>query len=192
MAAHTAELTAVGAPDRGAAATLGAFEAVVESGIEVPSLTREERDELRALLPWVGDLLGRLDGCGLPATLVHGDLHLGNVASEGERLVVYDWSDACLGMPAVDLPLLLGSLEDARRAGGARRPTRRSGVSTSRRPTSTWPSTLAPVASDVFQAVTYDALARGAGTRLPLGAGGRHGADGCAAARDPRRGGPAR
>ncbi len=40
------------------------------------------------------------------------------------------------------------------------RPTPPSGVSTSRRPTSTWPLTLAPAVCDVFQAVSYDALAR--------------------------------
>jgi hypothetical protein len=160
MAGHLDELVAAGAPDRGAAATLAAFEAVVETGIEIPRLTPSERDRLPALVPWIGDQLARMEGCGLPTTLVHGDLHTGNVASEGERLVVYDWSDACVGMPAVDLPVLSGRVEEGSRAAvhaayadvwREHAPSADTDLAVS----------LAPVVCDAFQAVTYDLLARG-------------------------------
>jgi phosphotransferase family enzyme len=52
-------------------------------------------DELRADLD-------RLHELGLPETLVHGDFHPWNVVA-GDRLVLYDWSDACLSHPLFDL-----------------------------------------------------------------------------------------
>ena len=39
-------------------------------------------------------------------TLVHGDLHPGNVAHEGDAVVLYDWSDAAVSHPFLDLVLL--------------------------------------------------------------------------------------
>ena len=44
-----------------------------------------------------------LSGLGIPDTIVHGDFHLGNVMADGERYVIFDWSDACLGHPFLDL-----------------------------------------------------------------------------------------
>ena len=49
----------------------------------------------------------------------------------------YDWSDACVGMPSVDLPALRVRRRNAPRR-PSMRPTQPSGVCTSRRPTSTW------------------------------------------------------
>jgi Ser/Thr protein kinase RdoA (MazF antagonist) len=39
----------------------------------------------------------------LRETLVHGDFHHGNVSVDGEGPVIFDWSDACLAHPLVDL-----------------------------------------------------------------------------------------
>jgi aminoglycoside/choline kinase family phosphotransferase len=59
------------------------------------------------------ELSGHLDALrevGLPDTLVHGDFHPWNVVV-GPRLVIADWSDACLSHPLFDL-LMFGSDED--------------------------------------------------------------------------------
>ncbi|MCM0673261.1 aminoglycoside phosphotransferase family protein [Micromonospora phytophila] len=68
----------------------------------------------------VGSLLAgleaRLDevrGCGLPETLVHGDLHPGNVRASAERRVIIDWGDAFVGHPAFDVLRLAEGLDDA-------------------------------------------------------------------------------
>ena len=51
-----------------------------------------------------------------PLTLLHSDLHLDNIAFDGEEVVLFDWQRACLGHPAADLALfLVGSLSVARR-----------------------------------------------------------------------------
>jgi aminoglycoside phosphotransferase (APT) family kinase protein len=46
--------------------------------------------------------LAALDACGLPATLVHGDLHPGNWIGDGERLALVDWGDSGIGHPLLD------------------------------------------------------------------------------------------
>jgi hypothetical protein len=59
------------------------------------------------------ELSGHLDALRelpLPDTLVHGDFHPWNVVV-GPRLVIADWSDACLSHPLFDL-LMFGSDED--------------------------------------------------------------------------------
>ena len=40
--------------------------------------------------------------CGIPDTLSHGDLHLGNVAYDGTTLRLFDWTDACVSHPLLD------------------------------------------------------------------------------------------
>ena len=79
------------------------LEPLVEDPRAVARLTSEETAELRRLAPTFKEVCRRLDGLAIPATLVHGDLHLGNVArSEGE-LVYFDWTDACIAHPFIDL-----------------------------------------------------------------------------------------
>jgi hypothetical protein len=57
--------------------------------------------------------LAEIDGCGLPATLVHGDLHPGNVRlGPGGRLTLMDWGDCYLGHPALDALRLTAHLTD--------------------------------------------------------------------------------
>lgn len=59
---------------------------------------------LRAARPALMERLERLAATPLPATLVHGDLHQGNVVQQGDgRFLFYDWSDGALAPPFVDL-----------------------------------------------------------------------------------------
>ena len=51
--------------------------------------------------------------CGLPDTLVHGDLHPGNVRTDDAgRLTIMDWGDCTYGHPAFDILRLTGGLAD--------------------------------------------------------------------------------
>jgi hypothetical protein len=58
---------------------------------------------LDALVDGLADRLATVDKCGLPDTLVHGDLHPGNVRSDGQRRAIIDWGDSFLGHPAFDI-----------------------------------------------------------------------------------------
>ncbi|MBQ1058182.1 aminoglycoside phosphotransferase family protein [Micromonospora sp. C32] len=55
------------------------------------------------LLDGLDHRLQQVRDCGLPDTLVHGDLHPGNVRGDGRRRVVIDWADAFVGHPAFDI-----------------------------------------------------------------------------------------
>ncbi|MDH6707820.1 hypothetical protein P3T27_004557 [Kitasatospora sp. MAA19] len=65
-------------------------------------LTARELADARRLVDELPSLLEELESCGLPQTLVHGDFHPGNWRSDGERSVVVDYADSCLGHPALD------------------------------------------------------------------------------------------
>ncbi|MFI7216322.1 phosphotransferase [Micromonospora maritima] len=63
------------------------------------------------LLDRLDDRLARVRDCGLPDTLVHGDLHPGNVRGDGTQRVVIDWADAFVGHPAFDILRLTEDLD---------------------------------------------------------------------------------
>jgi hypothetical protein len=104
--AHADRLVAAGVPDRRGPALLALLtEVVTRYGHGEPRLAR-----LVAGLP---DRLAELAGCGLPDTLVHGDLHPGNVrgADPAGALVVIDWGDSVVSNPGFDVLRLAGGLD---------------------------------------------------------------------------------
>lgn len=86
-------------------------------------LHRNAEDRVDRLLaagcPTTDDLarsLGRSDveahlavvhGLGLAPTVVHADAHAGNVLVDGDVVTVIDWTDAVVGDPVLDLPMVL-------------------------------------------------------------------------------------
>ncbi len=67
---------------------------------------------LRAAVPRLQELCTELASSVIPPTLVHGDLHAGNVMRIDDRFVVFDWSDACVADPFVDVLMFLARLPD--------------------------------------------------------------------------------
>ena len=82
----------------------------------VGRLASEELDELRRLAPTLRELCRRLAGFDLPPTLVHGDLHMLNVARVDAELVYFDWTDACIAHPFIDLLSLQWEKDESSRA----------------------------------------------------------------------------
>jgi hypothetical protein len=66
-----------------------------------------DRDRLRAVADVARASIADAAACGVPDTLVHGDLHAGNVAIGGGRPIVFDWTDASIGHPFLDLATFL-------------------------------------------------------------------------------------
>ncbi|MFR9778126.1 phosphotransferase family protein [Micromonospora sp. MS34] len=85
-----------------------------------PALARWIRDRLAPhdtsvvadLLAGLDDRLDRVRDCGLPDTLVHGDLHPGNVRGDGRRATFIDWGDAFVGHPAFDVLRLTETIDE--------------------------------------------------------------------------------
>nr|WP_228531635.1 aminoglycoside phosphotransferase family protein [Micromonospora sp. ANENR4] len=63
------------------------------------------------LLDGLDRRLWRVGDCGLPDTLVHGDLHPGNVRGDDRHRTVIDWADSFVGHPAFDILRLTEDLD---------------------------------------------------------------------------------
>ncbi len=106
-AGHVDGLVRRGVPDRRPAPLLAGVRALAarpEVRADLADAELAALDELVAHLP---DLLDELAGCGLPDTLVHGDLHPGNWVGDEERQALIDWGDSVVGHPAFDAHTLL-------------------------------------------------------------------------------------
>ncbi|RZU73542.1 phosphotransferase family enzyme [Micromonospora kangleipakensis] len=99
-----AALVAAGVPDRRGPALARWIRA---------ALAPHDVSTVDGLLAGLDDRLDEVRRCGLPDTLVHGDLHPGNVRGDGERRVIIDWGDAFVGHPAFDILRLTEALDPA-------------------------------------------------------------------------------
>jgi Phosphotransferase enzyme family len=111
-APHADRLLAAGLPDRGLgwlAEQARGWLPEVEATGRLPAidaatwLLAEEAAELRAAVPRLAAMCGELAGHAVPPSVVHGDLHLANVAKGPHGHVFFDWTDACVAHPFVDL-----------------------------------------------------------------------------------------
>ena len=110
------ELLADGCLDRRLDVLETQIDPLVNDPEAVARLTSDEVKELRRLAPALKETCRRLAALGLPPTLVHGDLHMLNVARLDGMLVYFDWSDACIAHPFIDLLSLLSEHDEASRA----------------------------------------------------------------------------
>jgi hypothetical protein len=75
----------------------------MQIGSDRYGFTREDYDELVSLAPRLRISCDELAQIGIPPTLVHGDFHAMNVAMHGDTPIFFDWSDASVGHPFIDL-----------------------------------------------------------------------------------------
>ncbi|TWD73413.1 phosphotransferase family enzyme [Kribbella amoyensis] len=62
-----------------------------------------DRDKLREAAGRFGTAIQELAAIGVPETLLHGDLHPRNVAIRDGRALAFDWTDAAVSHPFLDL-----------------------------------------------------------------------------------------
>ncbi|QCR18778.1 hypothetical protein [Agrococcus sp. SGAir0287] len=111
---HADELVAAGVPDiRPARVVARLRERVAQAGALPPEhplhLDDEARAAILARVPRVDELLAVLADAGIPASLEHDDLHLGNAFEVGGALRIGDLGDAVVAHPFGTLRVLLGS-----------------------------------------------------------------------------------
>ena len=115
-AAEIDELLADGCLDRRLEVLEAQIHPLLHDPVATARFTADETIELRRLEPALEQLCRRLDALGPPATLVHGDLHMLNVARLNGELVYFDWTDACISHPFLDLISLQWEPEETSRA----------------------------------------------------------------------------
>jgi Phosphotransferase enzyme family len=76
---------------------------LVADDAALAGLEREEVVRLRSLAPRLREPCHRLGDGPLPNVLVHGDLHLSNVAQRGDGYLYFDWTDASVSNPLLEL-----------------------------------------------------------------------------------------
>ncbi len=117
---RTAELTDQLLSDGCLDRRLHVLEEQIEPLLNDPEAVRKlephELTELRRLAPSLKAICRRLAEFEVPATLVHGDLHLGNVTRVDGELQYFDWTDACVAHPFIDLLSLQWEPDEANRA----------------------------------------------------------------------------
>ncbi|MEZ4862013.1 MAG: aminoglycoside phosphotransferase family protein [Caldilineaceae bacterium] len=87
----------------------------------VAMLEPAQQQRLLAAAPRLIELCHQMAAYNVPATLVHGDLHMSNIARRADHFVFFDWSDACVAHPFLDMiailhekdPLVQSRLRDA-------------------------------------------------------------------------------
>jgi hypothetical protein len=104
--ADIAELLALGVPDR---------RSLAPRLVQVAQAADVTDPRLDRLIEGLDARLDRVAECGLPDTLVHGDLHPGNALSTGQGRVILDWGDSVIGNPTFDILRLTDVLPDGER-----------------------------------------------------------------------------
>ena len=100
VASRVDELRTLGCPDR----PLNALAGEVARLVDRPDLIGpEEREQLAAGLGRLADACAEVDGLGVPVTLIHGDLNPTNVRWTRYGWFIFDWTDACVAHPLIDL-----------------------------------------------------------------------------------------
>ncbi|WP_309707523.1 phosphotransferase, partial [Armatimonas sp.] len=93
------ELIALGCVDRRPAHGLLELALLLTDEHWLSLLTDPQREKLLST-DWQARIAPFADA---PCGLVHGDLHTGNVASGGNGLLYFDWTDASVGLPWLDV-----------------------------------------------------------------------------------------
>jgi len=112
----TDELLADGCLDRRLEVLETQIDPLVADPEATARLTTVEVAELGQIAPALKQLCRRLADFELPSTLVHGDLHMLNVARVEGELVYFDWTDACVSHPFIDLVSLQWEQDERTRA----------------------------------------------------------------------------
>lgn len=97
------ELLALGCIDRRLDWLAAEAKELLEDDASLEDLDEGEVTSLRAVVPQLEAMFAALAESSVPDTLVHGDLHLSNVARVDGHYVFFDWTDASLTHPFFDL-----------------------------------------------------------------------------------------
>lgn len=99
---------AAGVPDWRPDAFTRRVQAVLPSALQ--RMTTSSRRRLDRLVDGLDRRYLNLEACGLPDTIIHGDLHPGNFRAGAGSLVLLDWVDCAVGHPLLDVAAFLDAV----------------------------------------------------------------------------------
>jgi aminoglycoside phosphotransferase (APT) family kinase protein len=72
--------------------------------------------QLRSAAERLAEMCAELAALPVPHTIVHGDLHLENVSRGEHGFVIFDWTDACVSHPFIDMIMIRFEHDEAVKA----------------------------------------------------------------------------
>jgi aminoglycoside/choline kinase family phosphotransferase len=106
------ELVGLGLPDRSLTALADEVGEISDDDTVQSRMDPELRDRWRSSAPSLVAACLRLEEIGPGPSLVHGDLHPWNVTYGSGTTRIFDWTDAAVSHPFVDLPTYLFRTDD--------------------------------------------------------------------------------
>ncbi|MDJ0530999.1 MAG: phosphotransferase [Xenococcaceae cyanobacterium MO_207.B15] len=100
---HCDRLLTVGCLDRRLDILQSQIDPLINDDDALSELSIPEIERLHSIVPTLKNLCSQLASYKIPGTLVHGDLHLGNVALSKNNYLLFDWTDSCISHPFFDL-----------------------------------------------------------------------------------------
>lgn len=110
------ELLAMSCVDRRLGTLAGELNRLFGPNPVTAQLSTEEREQLPALTKDLRASIDELASIGIPETLLHGDLHAGNVAVRDGVPIAFDWTDAAVSHPFLDLVTFVGDRSELSRS----------------------------------------------------------------------------
>ena len=96
---YSDRLLAIGCLDRRLDRLQSQIDPLVNDENALSELSTAEIDRLHTLVPDLKNLCSQLASYKIPETLVHGDLHLHNIALYKDNYLFFDWTDSCISHP---------------------------------------------------------------------------------------------
>jgi Ser/Thr protein kinase RdoA (MazF antagonist) len=109
---HIDTLLAVGCLDRRLHIVETQIDPLLNDEEVLADLTRREVEQLRAQRTHLKTMCHQLANDAIPQTLVHGDLHTGNIAVQNDTYIYFDWTDGCIAHPFFDALTFLDNVDD--------------------------------------------------------------------------------
>jgi hypothetical protein len=103
------DLLALGCLDRRLKVLSGQIDPLLADDDNLTLLSADELAIIRSLAPRLKAMCAELATYHVPYTLNHGDLHSGNIT--GETLLFFDWTDACIAHPFLDLSTVVTDMD---------------------------------------------------------------------------------
>jgi len=96
-------LLSAGCIDRRLDILLSQIEPLLADELSLSLLNPDEREQVKQLAPRLRELLTELTSLPIPSTIIHGDLHAGNVIISADSFLYFDWTDAAVSHPFFDM-----------------------------------------------------------------------------------------
>jgi thiamine kinase-like enzyme len=100
---HIDKLLSIGCLDRRLEWLATQIDILFNDEIALSQMQPDEIQQLQTLAPSLKEQCAQLASYQIPQTLVHGDLHLGNVAFHNNNYILFDWTDSCISHPFFDM-----------------------------------------------------------------------------------------